>query len=572
MRYLAKDASGAVCETVGDMIDRVARAVARAELGHAAGGERARRRARDAWAEKFRDLMERGRFLPNSPTLMNAGRRLGQLAACFVLPVADSINSIFGCLAQAARIHQSGGGTGFNFSRLRPRGDAVGASRGVSSGPLSFIRIFDLTTETIKQGGARRGANMGILRVDHPDILEFIAAKTGPGLGNFNLSVWLNDAFMDAVERGRMFDLVNPRDGRLAQRRPAREILDRLAAAAHGGGEPGVIFGDAVNRANPTPGLGVIEATNPCGEQPLLGYESCNLGSLNLAAFRRGRDLDWPELGRAVATAVRFLDDVIDVNRYPLPRIRQRSRLTRKVGLGVMGFADLLLGLRVPYASAAAVDWAERIMAFVSRRAASASGILARERGRFPAWDRSIWAGRRAQRRHATLTTIAPTGSISLLAGVSPGVEPLFALAGQRRILDGRSFAEPHPMVEEILTEAGVDGPQAVAAILGRGRADEADGLDAATRDLLRVAQEIPWAWHLKIQAAFQRHTDTAVSKPINLPAECGVAEVGEAIRAAHALGLKGVTFYRDRSRPDQVISLGLEPGYSCACRPADGG
>ncbi len=564
-RYLARDAEGEIVEGPLEMFGRVARAVARAEADYGPA------KAVDLWAERFGEVMTSLTFLPNSPTLMNAGRKLGQLSACFVLPVKDSIRSIFDAVKQAAVIHQSGGGTGFNFSRLRPAGDVVRSTHGVSSGPVSFMRVFDLATETIKQGGARRGANMGLLRVDHPDIFGFIAAKTKPGLDNFNLSVVVPDRFMAALERRAEVELINPRTGRPVRRTAAEAIFEALIEAAHAGGEPGVVFIDRINAANPTPALGPIEATNPCGEQPLLPYESCNLGSINLAKLVSAGRLDWDELGRVVKIAVRFLDDVITINRYPLARIRDLTLANRKIGLGVMGFADMLIKLGVAYASETAVETAAEVMAFIQETAHRASEELAGERGVFPNHPDSTWAAAGRKMRHATVTTIAPTGTLSIIAGVSSGIEPLYGLAVSRRVLKGEVLSQPHPLLTEALDRAGADRPEVLEAVLGGGRLGGVAGVPAEIKRLFVTAHEIDWSWHLKIQAAFQRYTDNAVSKTINLPAQAGVDQVAEAVRTAHEYGLKGLTIYRDGSRPDQVLNLGLINGDCPVCGPGRG-
>ena len=551
-RYLARDARGRLTETPDQMWNRAATA--------AAGPEDDPR----AWTERFRELMVNGLFLPNTPTLINAGRPLGQLSACFVLPVHDSIASIFNTLKQAAQIHQSGGGTGFNFSRLRPAGDQVRSSRGVSSGPVSFMRVYDLATETIKQGGTRRGANMGLLRVDHPDILEFIAAKNKVGLSNFNLSVGLTDRFMAAVAREDDFELINPRTNKPDRRLSAGRIFAALVDSAHRTGEPGAIFLDRINQDNPTPALGPLEGVNPCGEQPLLAYESCNLGSINLGRLTGGGAIDWPGLRRTVRRAVRFLDNIITVNRFPLARIKKVTLANRKIGLGVMGFADLLVRLGLAYDSRAAVDLAGEVMAEINRTALDASEELGRKRGDFPNFGRSIWAGRRAHMRNATVTTIAPTGSISILAGASPGIEPYFALAQKRTILNGQSFAESNGLLLEKLAVAGWSDQAVIDQIAAEGHCRNVDRLPTEIKRLFPTAHQIDWIWHLRIQAAFQKHTANAVSKTINLPAEAEPEAVAQALVQAHELGLKGLTVYRDGSRPGQVLTLGA------ACQPCN--
>jgi len=525
-RYLRRDADGNVAETPEELFRRVARAVAAAERGGAA--------ARQA-EERFYELLASLTFLPNSPTLMNAGTRLGQLSACFVLPVEDSLTSIFNTLRDAALIHQSGGGTGFSFSRLRPAGDRVRSTMGISSGPVSFLRAYNAATEAIKQGGTRRGANMGILRVDHPDILDFIAAKDAEGeLANFNLSVALNSAFLEALRAGGDYPLVNPRNGEETARLPAARVFALIAEQAWKNGEPGVVFIDRVNAEHPASHLGAIEATNPCGEQPLLPYEACNLGSLNLPrlADAAGR-LDYPRLADAVRWAVRFLDDVIEANHYPLPAISRVTRRTRKIGLGVMGFADLLIRQGVPYASDVALQTAEEVMSFIRQESVAASEELARERGPYPAFAGSPrqQAGG-APMRNATVNTIAPTGTLSLIAGVSSGIEPVFAFEYERHVL-GTVLQEVHPLYAELRRSGSPLDPQVFA-----------------------TAREILPEWHLRMQAAFQKYVDNAVSKTVNFPAEAPVEAVQEAFLLADELGCKGLTVYRDRSRRSQVLNV----------------
>ncbi len=549
-RYLARDEQGRVVETPEEMLWRVARSVARAEESW---GGRVQETAR-----AFFELMAAGRFLPNSPTLMNAGRPLGQLAACFVIPVEDDLESIFRALGHTALIHKSGGGTGFSFSRLRPAGDKVASTGGVSSGPVSFMTVFDAATEAIKQGGTRRGANMAILSASHPDIETFIQAKREPGrLANFNLSVMVTDDFMERVESGRGWDLVNPRTGRATRTIEAAGLFQRIVQSAHAWGEPGLAFFDAMNRDNPTPALGVLEATNPCGEQPLLPYESCNLGSLVLPPFRRGDQMDYPALEEAAGLALRFLDDVVEVNRLPLPQLSQASRLTRKVGLGVMGFADLLLELGIPYDSPRAVALGEEIMAHIQQAARRASRDLGKQRGSYPAFPRS----RHRQEgythmRNATVTTVAPTGTLSLLMGCSSGIEPIFALAYTRIVLGGRRLDEINPRFLRRLGELGLDGPENLARLRASGLARDLPELPEKDRRLFATAHEISPRAHLAVQAAFQKHTDNAVSKTVNLPAAAGPEQVHQLFEQAHRLGLKGVTVFRHGCRGCQVLEL----------------
>jgi ribonucleoside-diphosphate reductase alpha chain len=553
-RYLRKDADGQVIETFEDMLWRVA--------SHAAQAERRYGGNPKQWAKNFYDVMADLRFLPNSPCLMNAGTKLGQLAACFVLPVEDSLEAIFTVLKEAALIHKSGGGTGFSFSRLRPGGDVVASTCGVASGPLSFLRIFDAATHEIKQGGRRRGANMGVLRVDHPDILQFIKAKSQAGvLENFTLSVAVTCDFMRKACAGEDYDLVNPRTAKPCGRLNAGQVLDAIAQEGWRTGEPGVLFLDAVNEANPTPHLGEIEATNPCGEQPLLPYESCVLGSINLARMVRGAGVDWKALRETARLAVRFLDDVIDVNHYPLSQIERVTKGNRKIGLGVMGFADLLFTLRVPYDCDEALKLGEKLMAEVARAAREASEILAEEKGPFPNSKRSLCdkAGER-NLRNATRTTIAPTGTLSLIAGVSSGIEPNYALAYNRKV-GNDSVTVVNPVFERLARERGLYTPGLVEGLLRGGAIKDVNGIPEDVRRVFVTALEVSPEWHVRMQAAFQKHTDNAVSKTINLPATAGVDVVKEAFLTAWRLGCKGLTVYRDGSRPQQVLTAGPRAG-----------
>lgn len=555
-RYLARDASGGLVETPEQMLARVARAVARGEAAH--GGAAQAREMEGA----FLRLMAEGRFLPNSPTLMNAGRELGQLSACFVIPVEDSLESIFEAVKETALIHKSGGGTGFSFSRLRPAGDVVASTRGVSSGPVSFMRVFDMATEAVKQGGARRGANMGLLAVSHPDIETFIAAKRRPGvLENFNISVMVSDAFMAAALAGEPWDLINPRNHEVTHTVQAARLLEQMVEAAHFSGEPGLAFYDAINRANPTPQLGPLEATNPCGEQPLLPHESCNLGSLVLPRFVRAGALDFAALEEATALAVRFLDDVIEVNRHPLPAVERATRLTRKIGLGVMGLADLLAEVGLAYASPGAVRLGGEIMARMAAAARAASAELGRERGSFPALGASRLAGRWPHMRHATVTTVAPTGTLSLLMGCSSGIEPYFALAYTRRVLEDQELVEFNPRFLSHLAALGLDNEAGRRALASQGVARAVAGLPPELAAVFATAHEIPPTAHLAMQAAFQAHTDNGVSKTVNLAAEAGTDQVRRVFTQAHALGLKGVTVFRSGCRGRQVLELLPLPG-----------
>jgi ribonucleoside-diphosphate reductase alpha chain len=555
-RYLRRDDERRIAETPDELFRRVARAVAQAELLLGPTSEA------DRWEEAFLALLTSLEFLPNSPTLMNAGTPLGQLSACFVLPVEDSMESIFGALGAMAMIQRAGGGTGFSFSRLRPRGDVVRSTGGEASGPVSFMRIFDCATENIRQGGRRRGANMGVLRVDHPDILEFIDAKiSGLSLQNFNLSVGVTDRFMQAAVDGHAYELIHPRLRRSVSRLEARAVLDRIVEAAWRSGDPGMLYLDTINRANPTPALGEIETTNPCGEVPLLPWESCTLGSLNLARLVRGAgQMDWDRLRHAVRVGVRFLDDVIEVNRPPLAEIAEASRGNRKIGLGVMGFAECLIRLGVAYDTPEAIDWADRLMAFVATEARAASRELAAARGSFPNWSRSVYASAGEPMRNATRVSVAPTGTISLIAGTSGGIEPLFALAYRREhTLGGAPLIEINPIFLRVLQEQGIEAAPLRDEILATGTARKLGGVPDVVRRLFVTATEVSVAQHLGIQQAAQRHVDNAVSKTINLAEDADRAEVARAYVDGWRLSLKGVTVYRSGSKPGQVLSLGLD-------------
>jgi ribonucleoside-diphosphate reductase alpha chain len=570
-RYLARDADGRVIETPEDLFRRVAANIAQAERAYA-GPERAEDVAAQ-WQQRFLELMTSLRFLPNSPTLGNAGRPLQQLSACFVLPVEDSITGIFETVKETALIHQSGGGTGFSFSRLRPAGDVVQTTGGVASGPVSFMKVFDGATEAIKQGGTRRGANMAILDVRHPDIEAFINVKADMvTLTNFNISVAVDEDFMRAVEEDREYDLINPRTGQAVARRRAKAIFDQIVANAWANGDPGLVFLDRINRDNPTPALGRIEATNPCGEQPLLPYESCNLGSINLGLFLTEAPagspaadrIDWEALATTIDTAVRFLDDVIDMNLYPIPEIERMTKLTRKIGLGVMGWADLLFELGVPYDSEEALALAERVMGFIKERADAASEALAAERGVFPAWQDSVYGpkGKDRRLRNATRTTVAPTGTLSIIAGCSGGIEPVFALAFTRQhYLDPSQPSRPTRMTEvnhvfeRAAREGGYWSDELVAFLAEGGSLQERDDVPQSAKEVFVTAHEVEPEWHVRMQAAFQRHTDNAVSKTINFPRDATVEDVAAAYMLAYREGCKGITIYRDGSRAGQVLS-----------------
>jgi ribonucleoside-diphosphate reductase alpha chain len=551
-RYLRRDPEGHVVETPEELFRRVARGVAAAEARY--GGTPAVARQ----AEAFYEAMTAFKFLPNTPTLMNADFPEGQLAACFVIPILDDMRSILEGVRDMALIHQTGGGTGFSFTHLRPKGDQVRSTGRVATGPVGFMRIFDTTTDVVKQGGRRRGANMGILNVDHPDILEFIKVKADPGaMANFNLSVGVTDAFMEAVTRDDTYSLINPRTQKEVGRLRAREVFDLACRHALQTGDPGLLFLDAIERANPTPEVGRLEATNPCGEQPLLPYESCNLGSINLARLVKNRDLDWEELDRLVHLGVTFLDDVIDQSHYPLPQITAITRANRKIGLGVMGLADMFIELGIAYDSPEALELGERIMARIEKEAVNQSEALAKERGPFPNFFRSRYHKEgQPPRRNATVTTVAPTGTISLIAGASSGIEPLFAVAYRRRALEGEEFDEINPLFLQKLREFGLREVDWLPPVLATGRVRPLAGLPEEIRRLFPTTFEVSVEYQVKMQAAFQRHVDNAVSKTINFAPEATEADVAQAFMLAWKLGLKGITIYRYGSKAGQVLSL----------------
>ena len=554
-RYLRKDKQGQVIETAEEMFHRVAQAIASAELiYHPEADVKARE-------EEFYGLMANLEFLPNSPTLMNAGRELGQLSACFVLPVEDSMESIFDAVKNTALIHKSGGGTGFSFSRLRPEKDRVGSTGGVASGPVSFMRAFDTATDVIKQGGMRRGANMAILSVDHPDIMNFIEAKDDPtAFTNFNLSVAVTTEFMEAVKAGTDYNLVNPHT-KETKAKNAKEVFDKIVAMAWKTGDPGIVFIDRINQNNPTPHLGSIESTNPCGEQPLLPYESCNLGSINLARMLRATngtaEIDYPKLAETVRLAVRFLDNVIDVNKFPLPEIAEMTGKSRKIGLGVMGFADMLIMLGIPYDSEEALKVAEDVMAKIQKYATETSKELAQERGVFPAFEGSVYDDKHTgiKVRNASCTTIAPTGTLSIIAGCSSGIEPLFALSYTRNILDGAHLIEVNPYFEEIARSEGFYSEELMQQLASGAKLGDIDGVPDGAKGLFVTAHEITPEWHVRMQSAFQKSTDNAVSKTVNFPQEATREDIDKVYMMAYELGLKGITIYRDRSREAQPLS-----------------
>ena len=552
-RYLMKDYEGEVVETPSQMFRRVAKAVAKADLLYDKKSDVKQTE------ETFYQVMTNREFLPNSPTLMNAGTRLGQLSACFVLPVEDSIDGIFTTLKHMALIHQSGGGTGFSFSKLRPAGDIVGSTKGVASGPVSFMTIYDAATNVIKQGGRRRGANMAILDVTHPDILRFIEAKSREGiLTNFNISVAVTDQFMDAVEKDAEYDLINPRSGEAEAKLRARHIFDLIVSNAWRTGDPGLVFIDEINRHNPTPQVGDIHSTNPCGEQPLLPFESCNLGSINLAKMVNGGDVDWQKLRRTVRTAVHFLDNVIDVNKYPIKEIGEVTRANRKIGLGVMGFADMLILLGIAYDSKEALALAEKVMKFVSDEATKKSVETGEKRGAFPNFRGSLWKKRGYKTiRNATVTTVAPTGTISIIAGCSGGIEPIFAVAFVRNVMEGTRLLEIQPTFEQLAKERGFYSRDLMLEIAKTGSIQKMEEVPKDVRRIFVTSLDIDPEWHVRMQAAFQKYVDNAVSKTVNLPPDATVEDVRRVYLLAYKLKCKGITVYRYGSKREQVLYVG---------------
>ncbi|HEY3374968.1 MAG TPA: adenosylcobalamin-dependent ribonucleoside-diphosphate reductase [Candidatus Aquicultor sp.] len=552
-RYLLKDSEGNVTETPAQLFRRVAKAIAAPDMRYdpSAGIQ--------ATEDEFYRAMANLEFLPNSPTLMNAGTSLGQLAACFVIPVNDSIPDIFDAVKYMAIIHQTGGGTGFSFSRLRPKGDLVKSTKGVASGPISFMRVFDIGTDVIKQGGRRRGANMGILRSDHPDIIEFIAAKRDEGVfRNFNLSVAATDVFMEAVARNEPVSLVNPRTGEEHKRLSARSLFDLIVANAWSTGDPGLFFIDRANQANPTPKIGSFEAANPCGEVPLLPYEACNLGSVNLTKMLRDGTIDWNKLRESVHTGIHFLDNVIDAGTYPLPQIDAMAKGNRKVGLGVMGFAEMLLELGIPYDSEEALATGEHVMKFIRDEAVAASVALGHKWGSFPNFGESTRAsdGHKAM-RNATVTAIAPTGTISIIAGATSGIEPIFAIAYARNIMEGTTLLEVDPVFERVAKQRGFYSRELMMEISKQGSIQGIEQIPEDVRRLFVTAFDIAPEWHVRMQAAFQKYVDNAVSKTVNLPENATLEDVKNIYILAYELGCKGITVYRYGSKKEQVLYIG---------------
>lgn len=555
-RYLKKDAAGQPTEKPDDLFKRVAQAIAEADKEFNIDADV------KATQDVFYDMMSRLKFMPNSPTLMNAGRPLGQLSACFVLPVSDSMEDIFDALKNAALIHKSGGGTGFSFSRLRPAGAAVNSTGGVASGPISFMKVFNAATEAVKQGGTRRGANMGILRIDHPDIMDFIQCKKNTAeITNFNISVGITEEFMKAVHEKREYALVDPHDKKECGRLYAPAVFDLIVKMAWTNGEPGIVFLDRINRDNPVPSLGEVESTNPCGEQPLLPFESCNLGSINLDAMliRKGGgyELDYEEFERTIRHAVHFLDNVITVNNYPLDEIREMTLSTRKIGLGLMGLADILYKLKIPYNSDEAIELAEKVMKFLRDTARDASNELAKERGTFPTYSESVFKSKGIVQRNATVTTIAPTGTISIICGASSGIEPIFGLSYIRNVMDNDELLEIHPYFEEVMKERGLYSKELMSRIAQEGTIAHIEEIPQDIRDIFVTAHDITPEYHVRMQAAFQKYTDNAVSKTVNFPREATQDDVRTVYELAYELGLKGVTIYRDGSRDAQVLNIG---------------
>ena len=583
-RYLKKDSNGKVVETPEELFWRVAEVISSVDKNYKATESEI-----DKTKEEFYEMMANLEFMPNSPTLMNAGRPLGQLSACFVIPIADTMESIFTAVKDTALIHKSGGGTGFSFSRLRPKNSPVASTSGVASGPISFMKVINAATEAVKQGGTRRGANMGILRVDHPNILEFISSKDDlRELTNFNISVAVTDTFMQAVEKDDYYDLIDPRTGKQYYKEgkgvqyKAKEVFDLIVEHAWRTGEPGMMFLDKMNEVNPITKVGLYESTNPCGEQPLLPYESCNLGSINLSKMLKvgGQlpvvsdqiplttgdrplttviEVDWEKLETTVKKAVHFLDNVIDANNHPLPEIKENTEANRKIGLGVMGWADMLVQLRIPYNSDEAVELGGKVMGFIQEKSHQTSSEIAKKRGNFPNWEKSIYYEKKIPMRNSTVTTIAPAGTISIIAGCSSGIEPLFAISYIRTVMDNTKLVEVNPFFEKESKERGFYSEELMEKIAQKGSIQSLDEISEEVKKVFVVSHDIAPEWHVRMQAGFQKYTDNAVSKTINLPNQATVGDVETAYRMAYELGCKGVTIYRDGSREAQVLSTKKE-------------
>jgi ribonucleoside-diphosphate reductase alpha chain len=558
-RYLRRDSKRRIIESPEKLFQRVAKSIAQAEkvFGNKKGV--------GYWEDEFFRLLTSFDFLPNSPTLMNAGTNLGQLSACFVLPVEDTIEDIFESVKAMALIQRTGGGTGFSFSRLRPKSDFVSSTGGESSGPVSFMKIFDCATENIKQGGKRRGANMGVLRVDHPDIIEFVNSKLGEGvLRNFNLSVGVTGAFMDALRRDGYYELINPNTNKVRGKLKAKHVFDTICKAAWSSGDPGLLFLDTINRKHPLRYLGEIEATNPCGELPLLPYESCNLASINLSHMTEDNGgntkISWNKIRRTVHAVTRFLDNAIEVNQFPLLQVEEMTKKNRKIGLGLMGFAEMLINLGISYDSIEAVNIAEQVMSFINSEAINASIKLAEERGCYPNWRKSAHAKEGRKMRNATVSSIAPTGTISIIAGTSAGIEPLFAIAYRRsHILEDQTFTEMNPIFLEYIKRMGIYSTELIEDIIAAGNLRDLEEIPDIVKKIFITALEIPYEQHIRVQAAFQKYVDNSVSKTINLTEDSKVEDVGNALLLSYRLGCKGVTIFRQGSKKEQVLELGID-------------